>query len=153
MLSLDLRYLADMIRGILQEFIVIISADHQQAFFFNKQNKYEPNSNSKFSFESAKNPPIRKNLSNFENNLYNLAWSVRFKRVSNPFQDKLVQDLPTIHASSDLFISADKTTNFNKVSIDDYNKLLQDIISAKYSKSNDKTNESAAKSASYIKLH
>ena len=55
-----------------------------KAFFFDNQNEHEPNSNNRFGFESVKNPPLCKDLSNFENNLYNLARSVRFRRVSNP---------------------------------------------------------------------
>ena len=109
----------------------------RKAFFFDNQNEYEPISNSKFDFQSIKNPLLCKDFSNFENDLYNLARFVKFRRVSIPLQDKLAKDLQAIHASSSLFISADKTTNLYKISTDDYNKLLQDNISAKYCKSND----------------
>ena len=99
------------------------------------------NSNSRCGIESVKNPPLRKDIFNFENDLYNLARSVRFRRASNTLQDKLAKDLQTIHASPDLFVSADKTTNLYKVSTYDYNKLLQDNISAKYRKSNNTQKE------------
>ena len=103
--------------------------------------------------KSVKNPPLCKDLSNFENDLYNLAQSVRFRRVSNPLQDKLAKDLQTIHASPDLFVSADKTTNLYKVNTDDYNKLLHDNISAKYRKSNDNTQREINLEAKAIAKH
>ena len=65
-----------------------------------------------------------------------MARSVSFRKVSNPFQNKLACDVKTINSSPDLFVSADKTTNLYNVKVNNDEKLLQDSITTKYRKSN-----------------
>ena len=46
------------------------------------------------------------------------------------------EDIAFSKAESKVFVSTDKTTNFNKAEVEDYNKLLEDNITKDYKKSN-----------------
>ena len=63
-----------------------------------------------------------------------MARSVNFKRVSNPVQAQLAKD-----ASTTLYVPVDKTTNFYKVEVKNYKKLLQDSIITTYQKTSKDT--------------
>ena len=93
-----------------------------------------------YGFKSEKCPPQNNNLLSFEADLYNMACSVKFRRVNDPFQAKLTTDANTINTSTALYVSADKTTNLYKVEVKNYNKLLQDCIITKYRKTNNTRN-------------
>ena len=62
-----------------------------------------------------------------------MACSVKFRRVSNPFQAQVAKDTNAINKSTALNIP-DKTTNLYKVEVKDYEKLLQDSITITYQK-------------------
>ena len=79
-------------------------------------------------------PPQCRDLLNFESDRYEMARSVKFKRVNNPFQRQLASGVNMINTSASLFVPADKTTNLYKVDNRTYDKLLQDNITASYEK-------------------
>ena len=66
-----------------------------------------------FKFENC--PPQNNDLLFFEADLYNMARSLRFRRVNKPFQSKLAKDASTINTSTALYVSAAKTTSLYKV--------------------------------------
>ena len=80
-----------------------------------------------------------RDLLGFESDLYEMARSVKFKRVNNPFQRQLASDAKMINTSASLFVPADKTTNLYKVDSRTYDKLLQDNITASYEKTDPNT--------------
>ena len=66
-----------------------------------------------------------------------MARSVKFEYRPNAFQRRLADDVKGIQSSSTLYIPyipADKTTNIYKMKVKDYQKLLQENITAKYIK-------------------
>ena len=79
-----------------------------------------------------------------------MARSITFRRVTNPFQAQLTKDAKTINASKALYVPADKTTNIYKVDVKNYEKLLQDNITAKYQKTDQDTKNSINIEAKHI---
>ena len=109
-----------------------------KAYFFDHHDEHAQNEdNNNYGFKSERTPPQINDLIDFEADLYRMARSVSFRKVSNPFQNKLACDVKTINSSPDLFVPADKTTNLYKVEVNNYEKLLQDSITNKYRKSNE----------------
>ena len=68
--------------------------------------------------------------------MLDLVKSVEFNKKTNPFQEKLKKDVAIINADSKLFIAADKTSNYYKISVEDHAKLLEDDITKDYKKTN-----------------
>ena len=62
--------------------------------------------------------------------------NIEFKRANTVFQNHLNKDINIINKDPLLFIPADKSSNFYKVSKDTYSKLQQDNIKKSYKKSN-----------------
>ena len=85
-----------------------------------------------------KYPPAVEEITPFENYLLLLIKNLKFKKVHNDFQMTLPDDIKEIKASSEMFVSADKSRHIYKMEKDEYNKLLQDNISKTYKKSNAK---------------
>ena len=92
-----------------------------------------------FGFKSENCPPQCRDLLGFESDLYEMARSVKFKRVNNPFQRQLASDAKMINTSASLFVPADKITNLYKVDSRTYEKLLQDNINPSYEKTDPNT--------------
>ena len=88
--------------------------------------------NSNFGFKSPKCPPQVEEMRGFEDDLTSLVRSIRFKEVSDPFQDKLRRDLATITSTDDIIVKADKTKNLYRMPKDQYRKLLRDNITKNY---------------------
>ena len=70
--------------------------------------------------------------------MLDLVKSVEFNKKTNPFQEKLKKDVAIINADSKLFIAADKTSNYYKISVEDHAKLLGNNITKDYKKTNTK---------------
>ena len=61
--------------------------------------------------------------------------NVKFRNVRCNFQSKIKKDIQTnILAHNKILVAADKSNNFYKLEVDEYNKLLQDNITASYKK-------------------
>ena len=85
-----------------------------------------------------KYPPAVEEITQFENYLLLLIKNLKFKKVHIDFQMRLPDDIKEIKATSEMFVSADKSRHIYKMEKDEYNKLLQDNISKTYKKSNAK---------------
>ena len=53
---------------------------------------------------------------------------------TNDFQEKLKHDYSKLKNDDKIYVAADKTTNFYKVSVEDYDKLLENNITTDYKK-------------------
>ena len=96
-----------------------------------------------FGFTSEKSPPIVKDTLPFEADMYELIKNIQYKQhYSSNLQQKINSDIRSMRKSNNLFVSADKTTNLYKLSPQQYNKLLNDNITATYAKQSG--NEKAA---------
>ena len=127
-----------------------------KAFFFDHKTEQNPNYEKNFGFTSDRCPPRCNDLAEFENDLYKMVRSIKFRKITNPFLLKLAKDVKYIKQSKEVFVKADKTTNLYKLEVDSYNKLLQENITAKYKKTNSETtnqiNKEAKKIAESLKL-
>ena len=104
-----------------------------KAYWFNQKDTNTAKKET-YGFNSENVPPTDDQLSGFENDLYEMANGIQFRRVQNPFLQKLSADARKINASNEVYVPADKTTNLYKVPPDEYKKLLNDNITANYKK-------------------
>ena len=87
-----------------------------------------------FGFNSTAVPPACKELSEFEEEMLEIAANIKFNRYSNQFLDKLKQDIRKIRDMDDLVIPADKTTNHYVMKAADYNTILEKAVQKDYLK-------------------
>ena len=81
-----------------------------------------------FGFRSTNNPPQLRELKPFENNLFNLIYSIKYKPAHNKFQEQLKKDKLQIINNPKVIVGADKTTNLYKIEVDHYNKKVMESI-------------------------
>ena len=60
--------------------------------------------------------------------------NIKFRRTKNHFQNKLRDDIKKINYAKYLFIPTDKTSNFYKLSKDQYEGLINKSIHKEYKK-------------------
>ena len=87
-----------------------------------------------YGFTSTKCPPYIPELKEFEDGMLNIVQNIEFKNTNKPFQNQLHKDTQNIKNDRNLFVAADKTTNFYKLEPDQYNKLLKQNITKDYKK-------------------
>ena len=58
--------------------------------------------------------------------------SVEFRHTRNAFQKQLSEDIKQMKESNSVYVSAYKTTNMYKLSVDNYNKILTENITKTY---------------------
>ena len=85
-----------------------------------------------YGLKSKRNPPKVDETKAFENDLFNIVENIQFRKVADPFQDKLSSDTKSITSSNQLFVPAEKTKNYYKLGSEQYNKLLTEIVTSKY---------------------
>ena len=131
-----------------------------KAFYFDHKDcnaDLQSNKSESYGFKSERCPPQHKCLTGFEDDLYELAKNLEFRKYKNPFQKELSKVIHDITNSENVIVPADKTSNFYKVPVKDYIKLLNDNITAKYRKSKDEEvasiNEEAKIIACKLNLH
>lgn len=115
-----------------------ISRIRWKAFFFEEDDDdyraRQEEQKDTFGFRSSNTPPINKDLTAFENDVYKLIASVKFRKVSNEFQDKINGDVSMIKASSKAIVPADKTGNFYQLPVEEYQRLINRSIESEYRK-------------------
>ena len=95
-----------------------------------KIEEHRPN----YGIKSDAAPPIVTELLPFEKELFDIPRKVTFGCKSNELQKKLQSDLAKLKGNSDLFISADKTSNHYTMPASEYNKLLKENVTKEYKK-------------------
>eukprot|EP00117_Sycon_ciliatum_P010892 scpid56109/ scgid2016/ len=68
----------------------------------------------------------------FEDDLTSLVDNVTFRKVTEPFQTKLSNDIKSLTSSDNIVVKADKTRNMYALTKDQYSKLLRDNITKTY---------------------
>ena len=63
-----------------------------------------------------------------------LVKNIKFRRYADEFQAKMKSDIKDIADSKKIWVKADKTSNFYKMEVNDYNKRLTENISKEYKK-------------------
>ena len=89
----------------------------------NKAATLEEPSKETYGFKSKHHPSQSKYIKAFEKDLFNMANSLKFRRVHNDFQQKMKEDTAEIKSSNDVFILAGKTNNLYKSSPEKYKKF------------------------------
>lgn len=110
----------------------VIKRMRWKAFFFLEGKADVKEETKHFGFRSPKTPPQVPELKAFEEDLLSLVAGVKFRRVADPFQTKLRDDIKNLTSTDDVIVRADKTKNLYKVSKQQYDKLLQDNVTKNY---------------------
>ena len=123
-----------------------------KAFFFDHKNNETDNNTDyeSYGFKTERCPPQHPCLTAFENDLYDLSRSIQFQKYGNQFQHQLSETIKNITSSQNVIVPADKSSNYYKVPIKEYVKLLNNNITSKYKKSNKKNLECVNKETKII---
>ena len=105
-----------------------------KAHFFLQGDNAIQNEKETFGFRTNLSPPFVRELKAFEDDLHELMASVKFRRKPNDFLDKLDKDVRAIQTSTEPVIPSDKTGNFYKLPVSDYQRLIEKSITAEYRK-------------------
>ena len=116
----------------------------------NKAATLEEPSKETYGFKSKHHPSQSKYLAAFEKDLFNMANSLKFRRVRYDFQQKMKEDIAEIKSSNDVFIFADKTSNLDKSSPEEYKNLLFNNIAKSYRKSTNRLEKAINMEAKHI---
>ena len=106
-----------------------------------------------FGFRSTNNPPQLKELKPFEDDLFNLIYSIKYKPVHNKFQEQLKKDKLQITNNQKVVVGADKTSNLYKMEVDEYTKKVMESITKEYKKCNNAKVSEVVKEAATIAWH
>ena len=86
----------------------------------------------KFGLKSNNSPPPNHALTNFENEIYKLISSIKFRKEQNDFQEKMARDLDSLKSSKKLVVEADKTSNLYQIEPEKYKKLVHENVTKDY---------------------
>ena len=104
-------------------------------FFLNPSET--PNSRETFKFNSTAAPPHVQEMKDFEDKLADMIENIKKREYINSFQTKLKKDAIKIAKEKKLIVSADKTHNFYKMSVIDYDELVEKNVTKDYKKAED----------------
>ena len=108
-----------------------------KAFFFLNKNTNDTTKES-YGFKSKRSPPHVNELNDFKDCMLDMIQRVEFKTTtySNELQKKLSQDVKEIRDENNIFVKADKTTNYYKTTPEDYVTLVNKNVTKTYKKAN-----------------
>jgi len=133
----------------------VIKRMRWKLFWYYESNNNDDNNNTEpqqenFGFKSRNTPPPQTELENFENDLFDMISSIKFRNRKDDFQKTLEDDIRKINASEKALIFADKTTNIYELFPDEHLKLLKDNITKTYKKAPTKLEKAINLEASHI---
>ena len=81
-------------------------------------------------------PPWDKDIAPFEKDIRKIIRNIKFKTngTKNKLQKEMNNDIRTMKSDSRLIIAADKTRNFYRVELEQYQKLVKDNVTSLYKK-------------------
>ena len=78
-------------------------------------------------------------LKNFENDMYDLVKNVKFKHtMQNTLQNTLKRNINDMKQENRMYVAADKTKNYYKVSKETYKEMMTQNVTKEYKKSDKK---------------
>ncbi len=113
----------------------VIKRMRWKAHFFLNPTDQPPKNN--YNFKSRKCPPQIEELKPFENDMFKTIENIKFKHTSHPLLSNLKQDIAKVKASDQVIVSADKTRNFYKIDVHDYQKILPQNVTKSYKVANE----------------
>ena len=87
-----------------------------------------------FGFSTPETPPAMEEMRQFETEFFEIVNKIEYRPYSNSFQQKLKTDLERIKKTDRIIVSADKTSNKYLLNCDEYRKLMQEKVTAEYTK-------------------
>jgi hypothetical protein len=85
------------IKSLLDKTEKVIKTMRWKALFYDNPTSTSNNNNSdKFGFRSRKCPPVIADMKHFENDVFSMVNSIEFRKISDPFQQQLQQDIKII---------------------------------------------------------
>ena len=108
-----------------------------KAFLFLNKNT-DDTTKETYGFKSKRPPPRVKELGEFEDFVLHIVQRVEFKTKTHPndLQKKLNKDVKEIREEKNIFIKANKTTNYYKTKPNDYETLVNKNVTKTYKKTN-----------------
>ena len=103
-----------------------------------------------YGFKTLRNAPQSNELLNFETDLNYMIANLKFQKNVPKFQKALANDVRRIQTSKNVFVKADKTSNFYEMSKEEYNKLMRDNVTGKYKIDQNNTEQKVNRSAKDI---
>ena len=91
-----------------------------------------------FGFKTKNCPPVVEEMKGFEEGMIRIIQNITFKRTQSQFQQDLKKDIASVKNENCLFVKADKTTNFYKLDVPEYKRLLEANITKTYKKADKK---------------
>ena len=109
-----------------------------------------------YGFNTTNPPPQMKELRSFEEDMFALVKNIQYRQVYNSFQSTLSNKIKEVHATPDVIVKADKSTNLYKIPTDVYKNLLSQNITTENKKTTaaevQKVNREAAKIAAELEI-
>ena len=104
----------------------------------NKNKNCNDTSKESYGFKSKRSPPHVAELNEFEDGMLEMIQRVQFKTktYSNDLRKKLNKDVKEIQEEHNIFVKADKTTNYYKTAPEDYMTLVNKNVTKTYKKTN-----------------
>ena len=88
-----------------------------------------------FGFKSTEPAPGVAELKDFENDMYDLVKNVKFKHsVSNTLQNTLKQNINEMKNENRMYVAADKTNNYYKMTQEKHNEMMMQNLTKEYKK-------------------
>ena len=103
-----------------------------------RTNEERQSEKEKYGFKSKSCPKPLKELEHFENDLFNMIKTLKFRRTKDRFQSQLKEDIRKISKSTNVLVFADKTSNIYELKPDEHRKLLSNNITRKHLKKSNK---------------
>ena len=108
-----------------------------KAYHFFNPSQTKSKAKETYGFNSTKPSPNLPELKDFQDGLLKIIENIKFNKNTNEFQNTLKKDSMDIKSEEKVYLSSDKTDNFYKIDPVEYNKLLENNITANYKKSSD----------------
>ena len=92
-----------------------------------------------FGFKTTEPAPSVAELKEFENGMYDLVRNVKFKQNrQTTLQNTLKENMKEMKKDNRMYVAADKTRNFYKVSNEKYEEMMMQNVTKEYKKGGDK---------------
>ena len=113
-----------------------------KAIFYNPNDPPDTNEEGEapqtFGLKTNRCPKQVPGMNKFEADLINIAANMDFRRTSDDFQKKMKKDIQDIRKSNKTLTPADKTSNYYRLSKEEYNTLKHNAITSTYKKGSEK---------------
>ena len=113
-----------------------------KAIFYNPNDPPDTNEEGEapqtFGLKTNRCPKQVPGMNKFEADLINIAANIDFRRTSDDFQKKMKKDIQDIRKSNKTLTPADKTSNYYRLSKEEYNTLKHNAITNTYKKGSEK---------------